>query len=186
MKYNFRESNTRRKHSKSFRCERNDKIAGGQKASLLLDRKSWLQWIFSISRSVSRSADTAHNGPNARSKLHAALDGMCAQKTQSQFSRGELSLGKIEDQSLWKLRWRDDEDASTIRSCSLVNRHRPRIPWLLFQRHFRFTIVLSRIYRSEFRGVDTPVRQDPRARTNIVFAEGFIRMIRIRHERVTS
>lgn len=159
MKHNFREPNTWRKHSKSFRCERNNKIASRQKASLLLDRKSWLQWIFSISRSiVSRSADTAHNGPNTRSKLHAVLGGMCAQKTQSQFSRGDSLVGKIEDQSLWKLRWRDDEDASTMRSCSLVNRHRARIPWLLFQRHFRFTIVLSRIYRSEFRGADTPVR----------------------------
>lgn len=49
----------------------------------------------------------------------------------------------------------EDEDESTIRSCSLVNRHRARIPWLLFQRHFRFTIVLSRIYRNELRGADT-------------------------------
>lgn len=133
--------------------------------------------FFFISRSiVSRSADTDHNGPNTRSKLRAMLDGMCAQKTrttQSQFSHGDSLVGKIEDQSLWKLRWRNDEAASTVRSCSLVNRHRARIPWLLFQRHFRFTIVLSRIYRSELRGADIG-QADPPARTNIVFTEGFI------------
>ena len=73
---------------------------------------------------------------------------VCTKGEQRRVNSHAVTLaGKIEDRSLRKLHWIDDEvasdgNASPIRSRSLVNRHRTRIPWLLFQRHF-IAVLLS-------------------------------------------
>lgn len=105
-----------------------------------------------LSLSLSLGQHTIHNGPNTRSKLLAGASWhVCQHNTKGEQSRvnshaRSLSSEKSKIKAFGNYIGRTAAGLlvtrTRLRSRSLVNRHRTRIPWLLFQRHF-IAVLLS-------------------------------------------